>query len=467
VFEAFTRYLADRPDLAGGGPPAAARPAPDVRLPGNADLARLSAAGVLTSDPELFAEGVLHRRYRGRLRGGAATVVTLTRTADVEAVELDLSLLPSFADRFRPVEAGREAVRGAAEDFRDLVRAWADLPREAALLAVAAEDAESGGPCRPPAVEPTPGSRDILVLRRASGKRFGRARSEVGDRDRPRLAIRLLTAWLWQVFAGRVFATEFDPDDVTLLPGGGIEVDGLYVRLADATRADLWDYLVAVAAGEPDRAAGSLVRLTVPGPAADPADRLLARVRQAVPYRECRSAGGEDFGDLLLAYWRIAGECGYRMPFGLLRFHAATLRLRAAAADLAPGLDALRCAVENVRIITGLSDFRAAANLGWVREGLEHLTPLLLELPRKFDDALTQLHKAVPPRAGADLAPGEDDRPSRTWSSLVLPGLAVVWALTAVSGPLRVADVVLYGALAVLVFNLFLRPAGPAGRGGW
>src|SRR4029079_1710040 len=95
------------------------------------------------------------------------------------------------------------------------------------------------------------------------------------------LAARLCQTWLRQACFGRAFPVEMQDADVQLLPGGRMAwTGGPFAALPPTARENLWEYLLAAAAHDPERACAALVQEMDGGPA--DGEGLHQRLRQLV-----------------------------------------------------------------------------------------------------------------------------------------------------------------------------------------
>jgi ubiquinone biosynthesis protein len=403
VFAAFGGYLASRVDLPPAGQPASAcvataTPAAAVREVIARELGGAPAEVYRQFEEEPCAVGLLFQTHRARLTDGQAVTVKVVHPGREDEVAADLAAL-SLLDGVLTDEGGGDVpLGGAIADFRHTVWQQADLAHEAATWQALAEDTEGFELLCVPRVYRDLSTARVLTLERVPGVPLADllgAEDEAGDAIDPRdLASRLCTGWLRQALLARSFPAEAGANEVMVLPDGRVAFMGTYSSLPSASRKDLWEYLLAASAADPDGACSHLFRVMDKDTRSVHEDGLRHEFRQAFPSgvggRGAPGEGGR-LGELVLLHWRLAQRHGCRPPLHLLHFYRALLLVNEAARRLAPERDALRDGLETVRVIATLGQVRDLLTLAQLNEALERYAPVLLELPRKMDEVLTLL----------------------------------------------------------------------------
>ena len=482
VFAAYGRYLSARPDLLPprdclelAGVPDRAEPcgADELRAALLRELGRPIEAVLRELEEEPEESRLLFQVHRARLVTGEAVTLRLRRPELDGFLETDLDLLaavdlPLSAEEGVPVPA--EEVAG---DFRRSLERLIDLEREAeALAALAGRTADAGrafgpfaaaGLLKVPAVHRRLSTPALLVHERLDGipvedltAAGGPALADaVAGRA---LAARLALVWLQLALEGEAFPAETRGGFLRLLPDGRVALlGGGLVRLREAARAHLRDYLFTAAGHEPAEALGALLAEMTPGEHALGEERLRLRARQVVPFRDgAWSAGADELAEHLFLQWRVARECGYRPQAHLVAFYrglATTAQLCRAAA---PEHDALRPAIEELRRRGGMDELRGlvspAGAAGW-GAALEPHARLLLELPQRLDELLSMLARGETLIRLEVSDPPESDR--RRGSLAALAALALAILAVAVAAH-RLADPALAGVWAERVGAVLL-----------
>lgn len=459
AFALYGRYLSARPDLFAPAEllelaalPDRAPPLPPAEL--RSALARELGSPVQAVFRELDEEPaesrLLFQVHRARLVSGQDVTLRLRRPGLRELLETDLELLPALGLPVAAEEGVPVPVDDVVADFARSVHRVSDLEREAEALDGLAEDLRAAptwaaGLLRVPAVHRRLSTPALLVHEAVDGI----APEELAtDPDADPLAHRRAAArlsLLWLALAldpslqGGGFPAEPRDGFLRLLPDGRIALlGGGLVRLREAARGHLRDYLLAAAAGEPAEALGHLLPETTRDGHTLPEEHLRLRVRQVVPFRDGTWSDGEgELAEHLFLQWRVARECGYRPRAHLVAFYrglASAAQLcrsltRDPASDRAPGHDALRAGVEELRRLEGVEELRGLVSplgaAGWGR-GLEPHARLLLELPQKLDEVLSLLSRGEALVRLQVSDPPEAERRRSSVAALAALGLAVV-----------------------------------------
>lgn len=406
VFCAFGRYLSSRVDLlpeaecqvlstlADGMAPLPPDVVRDLLLQ---DLQRPLEATCRAFEPLPFACTLAFEDHHAELPDGERVVVRLAHPDLPELLARDLDLLPLLAAAFGPEAANGVWLPAAVEDFAAAVAAAADLPRQAIALAALAQDAAvSGLGLAGPRVVPAASARRVLTFEDLQGvpvealvpvpqQADGWIAGAAGTDE---LAIRLCQIWLRQVGFGRVFPCDFGSGDVRVLPGQRIAWTGeAFLALPPGSRENLWEYLVAAAAHDPERACTALIREMDGGPTSDPR-RLQNRLRQLVPFRDGGWGARDDLAGYLFLHWRCAAEEGYRPRLHLIAFYRGCVRLAMQSRRLAPGIDPLRAGLERARLAAGVGDVMQLFDRDELKELLGVYTATLLAMPQRLNEIL-------------------------------------------------------------------------------
>jgi hypothetical protein len=396
AFAAFGAYLASRPDL----------------LP----IADLLALRSIREEVEPWSPGALRGRieeeigrplhqvfaafdelpvrcrlaeevHRARLRDGRPCWVAVAPPA--AGLEPEVDLLPLLGEALRRHGLAAPMERVVA-DFRAVLSERADLARRAADLDRLRREGERRRTFQAPRVERELSTPRLLVA--VESPEPAAAAGARGPAERIDLARRLCLAWLRQALSGGLFPVELDADDLRRLPGGSIELAApLFAALPPASRANLFDYLLAVAADRPAEACDLLLAEMDLGAleVEAAADGLRQRFRQAVPFATGGWGGdGHDLAAQLFLQLRLAAEGGCRPEPPLRDFYRGLFAVTAVCRELAPEDDPLREVLAELRFLDTLDRLERMAEPDRLRQGLESYAGLVADLPIVLDETL-------------------------------------------------------------------------------
>lgn len=408
-------------------------------------------------EPEPFDSDLLFQRHAARRRGGGAVTVELLHP------ELETELAPArlrgLVERLISAGALPAGALAAVDEFT----ARLDRDRAAGDLAELAVETEGLARIEVPEVH-----RDLctpLVLVTAATTGRAPAAAAAGEDVREARARRLARLWFALPLDGYLFPAE--PWGANLAyPAGGRVVfqGGPNGRLPRRFQAPLREYLAAVAARQPARAAIAFLELLAEGRGDR---RLRDRLRHVDPFRDRGwDVGGDPFARQVLAHWRTAEELGYRPAPGLAPFYRGLFLLNQEVRRLA-GDDstAVRDGLREARLLLLAGELGEGGPAGGWAGVLERQIDLLSGLPWKLDRLLTLAAAEERPRRRRR-AGGEPRR--RGGGVAVVACLLAVTAVVLLSHQLAqtgAAAAEPLGAVLVLLFGgLALRAA--AGGGG-
>jgi predicted unusual protein kinase regulating ubiquinone biosynthesis (AarF/ABC1/UbiB family) len=455
VFSAFGLYLASRIDLLtaaeslelatlpDGVPPL---PPAEVLERIGVELGAPAEAAFAAVEPEPCESSLLIQAHRARLADSRPVVVRLSRPEIVEAAGPDLDRLPLLAEAFTLQGWSEGALGEAVADFRRTLAEGADLRSTAEALVLLAVDAESFGLLMPPVVRRDLSTARLLTVEDPGGRDL--AAPDAGEpweaeARRRELARRVGVAWLRQALVGRVFPLRLGDAGVRVLENGRVTfLGGAFVRPVAADQAGLRDFLIALAARDPDDACSHLLREMTREPGASE-EALRLQMRQIVPFRDgAWSPSGESLAEHVFVCARQARACGFRPRLQLVAFYRGLSSVAATLRRLVPREDALLAALQEVRVYASIAQVREAMVPQWEQWG--RYTMLISEMPRKLDELLT-----LASEGGLRTGPPETDRPPRREEGSHL---------------LLAASLMVLGALALLLHH-FVQVGALAGRG--
>jgi hypothetical protein len=301
--------------------------------------------------------------------------------------------------------------QGVVDDFARELRSRTNQLETAASFEALAADAEADDGSWAPQTLRTFCKRRVLVLEKRPSTTFSliydphKKNSEANIRSArlfdasPEKAARsLCLSWLRTVLHGRVFPVTFRLDDIGVLEEGQTAFLGeVFVPCSPESVDNLWRYLLATAADDPDECCSVLLSMmtnTRTDNARKSQDHLnlLAAFRQSVT---CfMSAPGEpDFcrgmAARVLRQLQIATELGYRPKPFLISFYRGLFSVLSAVRVLQPRGDPLLEGLETIWIKDILGSARKAMRLDPLIDiGGKHLAAMI-ELPGKLDAALS------------------------------------------------------------------------------
>lgn len=395
VFCAFARYLSSRLDLLPEADCQALAAVPDGRspMPPAEALALIQAELKIPLDeayaafePAPLTSNLVWQEHRARQAGGEPLRVRVVHPGLAAELELDLAFLPLLAPALGPGSA--VWIGGAVDDFAMAVAVDADLGRQAAALETLAQDGEASGLAvtAPRVIAPLSSPR-LLTREELPGADW-EAFAGGGSGE---LAVRICQAWLRQVFFGQLFPLGLPAGGVCVLPDQRIAwTGGAFASLPAAAKESLWEYLVAAAAHDPERACAALVREMEGGPAAG-VGPFYERVRQLVPFRDGGWTATDDLAGYLFLHWRCAAELGYRPRPHTIAFYRGMAGLAVVARQVAPGRDALRDGLEGARLAAGLGQMTRLFETAQMKELAGSYAGAMLALPQRLNELLTQV----------------------------------------------------------------------------
>ncbi len=355
-------------------------------------------------DEEPFESRLLFQSHRAQLRSGEAVTVKAVHPEFEELLASDMELL-SLLNRV----LADALIESAVEEFRLTLRQQIDFAREAEMMVEFARDTIRFESIKVPVVHGNFCTSKVLTFEHLSGSNLGdlispfSGRESVDGRattaqpspagiDSGELANLLCLVWLRQSLQSRVFPVDPRPENILILPGQRIVFTGVFASLPSHVKPNLFNYLVAAAAQDPDSACLYLVREMGGAKGAAGEEELRHRLRQVIPFRD---GGWHDIGDsprlaeYLFAHWRFARECGYWPQPHLLCFCRGLFQIAVTARRLAPGRDPLMEGLQDLRFNTMFAEFREMVSLDQLGGNLDKYAAMMTELPQKLDAVLT------------------------------------------------------------------------------
>jgi ubiquinone biosynthesis protein len=413
VFSAFGLYLATRVDLLSAGDCLELAAIPDRATPATPAATRdVFSRGIGYVPEEAFAafeaqpfeSRLLSQSHRARLPNGTPVVVKVVRPEVEQGFLYDVELLHLLEGALDGVAHGGESFRSAAADFVAALGQQMDLTHEAQALETLARDAEAFELLRVPEVQRGLCAPHVLTVEELTGGRLdapespaagpGARRGLPNGLDRTGLARLLCSVWLRQALLGHVFPVEPGPANIVFLSGRRVAfTGGLFASLPAEPQSNIWNYLIATAAENPDHACSCLLReVRRAGPAGGDED-LRHRFRQVVPFRDSEWHRDEDqinhLIEHLVVHWRSADACGYVPQPHMPPFYRGLFAIMGSAQQLAPESDPLFEGLQDVRLLASIEQARKMMSLDQLGDQMDKYAAMMMGLPQRLDEMLT------------------------------------------------------------------------------
>lgn len=413
IFSSFGLYMSSRVDLwpvqdclefATIPDKATATPTNSVRKLLSDEVDRLPEETFSAFEAEPYESRLLFQSHYARL-GGNDVIVKIIHPETESQLLCDLDLLPLLKDSFAGCGLSDSAFKSAVADFRHTLQQRMDFVHEARAFEALAQDAEEYDALQAPRVYGSLCTSRVLVIEKPNGFRLDDAMSclrEPGsDANRAllgslgfepdELARLLCEVWLRQALLGRCFPVDPRPEDILVVPGKQIAfTGGAFAGLPTEPQANLWNYLLAAADENSDKACSCLLKEMRKEGAVR--EDVRQRFRQAMPFRDGgwdASGDGQTLAELLFVQWRFASECGYTPLMHLPAFFRGLFSVTDIARRLAPGVDPLAEGMRDLRLLDGLARFSKMISQRQFADQVDRYAAMMMDMPQTVDEALT------------------------------------------------------------------------------
>jgi predicted unusual protein kinase regulating ubiquinone biosynthesis (AarF/ABC1/UbiB family) len=423
VFSAFGLYLSTRADLlpvqqclelSAIPDRAAVTPADTVRDLVERELGTSLEETYPSFEAEPFESRLLFQAHRARLRSNQQVVVVVIHPEIMPGLETDAKLLDLVPESLGRGEWANVQLDDALVDFREALQRQTDLKYQAeALVSLGADIGTSDG-LRAPLVHRDLCTSMVLTRQQLPGRTLsdllpGLEESAEGGVPVPSEEViqSLFLAWLRQVFEGRTFPVGPLPGNTAALPDGRIAfIGGLFTSLAGDAKTNLWNYMIAAAEQNPDRACAMLIQEMECGPQSSSENELRVRFRQIVPFRDggwSRERSDDSLVEYLFLHWRAMRDHGYWPRPDLLGFFRGLFSIADLARRVAPHRDFLREGLVELRLRRSLTRLSQLAEPGQWNDLLLQNASMMMTLPNQLDQVLTRAAKgdSQPPGAAS------------------------------------------------------------------
>jgi ubiquinone biosynthesis protein len=403
-----------------------------------------------TFEETAFASRLLYQQHLATLSDGQPVIVKLIHPEAEEFLTHDLELLPLLKGGFLGETWSDSKIENAIEEFSQALRCKINFVQQASLAESLGPDTEVFGMLRVPLVYKQFSASRMLTFERLPGNSLenlislfqeGNGTSTASGFEPADLSHRVGVAWLRQALLGSHYPVEPSPANITILPNGQVAFTDLaFASLTASTKANLWNYVIAVVTENPDHACSCLIREMEKGKDAVSESELRQRFRQMVPFRDCNwasSSGDNDLAPCLLGHWRLAGKHGYSARADVSSFFRSLVPIAGIAKHLVPHRDTLHGALQDVRLLAGVERCREMLSVQQLGEQMDKYLAIMTDLPQKIDDLLT-LAAEGSERSKLQLDPGHQR--SKKGSFVMLAWLVALVAVVLLSHRLTIAS---------------------------
>lgn len=206
------------------------------------------------------------------------------------------------------------------------------------------------------------------------------------------LARTIITAWMRHSLLGDAFPIEPDTEDIAIfMPYTAAFTATGAASLSDDSRTALWQYLVAAAADDSDKACLALLRALAVTDDRRIEDELKKRFRQIVAFRDGGWPGPAAYGfaERLFTQWKAASDLGLLPDSALAAFYRGLYTVYLIAHRIAPDQDNLLHAWREVRLTAGLDRMREMLTPDEMTALMDRYIGALAEFPDRMDEVLT------------------------------------------------------------------------------
>ena len=361
-------------------------------------------------EEEPFESRLMFQLHRAWLRNNDAVTVKVIRPEFEEQLALDEESLLLLKSALAGETWGDLPIESAISDFRRTLRRQINLLNEVEMMKTLANQVIDIGSLRVPIVHRKLCSPKVLTVERLTGSTLEDLLSpfdEAGPReyqtasrastingvDSRDLANQLCLLWLRLALQGQSFPVEPRADNILILPNNQIAfIGGTFATLPSEAKVNLLDYLIAASNQDPDRACSCLIKEMTKSGEAVGEEELRQRLRQVVPFRDGgwgESGDSDSLAEHLFLHWRLAVRQGYRPLLHLLNFFRGLFWIANSTRRPACGKDALLEALADLRLAAAMSQFREMMSLPEMTDSAHKYTSMMMEMPRKLDEALT------------------------------------------------------------------------------
>jgi ubiquinone biosynthesis protein len=367
------------------------------------ELGRTIDQAFLYFDLQPCASRLITQSHTGLLTDGSAVMVSVLRPDFQLHFEEELELMSLLQPAFTCSEWPELNLDDEVRAFARSIRTQSDLAQQAVFLEALALDANDFDLLRVPDLHRPLCSSAVLTTGCSSGSsviELLEDKEHAGGRERYATARQLCLVWLRQALFGRAFPVELRPEHMFVFSGGQVAFQpGALHEATQDSKKNLFQYLTAVLAEDPDQACYCLLRQATTMERNADTESLRASFRQVASFhcgewRPGSHAAG--LAERLLLHWRLLYEHGYQLQDQLANFHRALFQMTQCCHRLTSTGDPLREAAEQLRVINVVDQFRHLPPMNNWKGDLSRYATLMMELPRRLDEFLSLTAAGTP-----------------------------------------------------------------------
>jgi predicted unusual protein kinase regulating ubiquinone biosynthesis (AarF/ABC1/UbiB family) len=360
--------------------------------------------------------------YAVQLRNGEAVSISVRRKdlrRPVSEILESLHSLP-LTEFFPQWPAG--AAELVIRDFGVELETCLDSRKQAEAFQALALDARTNTALWAPRVYPSFCSAGILTVERSGAAtlaefldRKGRGPRAIDEHNfrhlsADRCARRLCSGWMWQAVRGRVVPIDMQAGDVLISEDGRIAFASATASPPFEARRNLWKYLLAVVADDPDECYRALLPQMQGMEHARIDEELMAKFRQAVP--GMARPRGETVPETpvsarILCHMQLMREAGQRPGASLLAFYRGLISVLEVVKNLGGG-DPLAEAVEDIWVGDIFGSIPRMDQVGELGEIASKYASAMLELPARLDHILSEAEAESPAQHESSFPAGRE-----------------------------------------------------------
>jgi predicted unusual protein kinase regulating ubiquinone biosynthesis (AarF/ABC1/UbiB family) len=352
----------------------------------------------LEFDSVPLKSGLIVQTHMAKLSSGAPAVVVLLRPEYYE-FQTGHGIPRSFDGRLLRNLFAEIAAEDAATDFFDTLRRRTDFTLQAEALQLMANDTASSDLLAAPSINRKLCTSKALLFNQVEGKNIGQF-LQLYPYHRDIFAVRLCQLWFHQALFGQCYPVDHQKDGIMIGNDSRLFFgDCDLARIPKTAKTRLWNYLIATATDDPDKAAMHLLpEMSHPGNSRIDPEGFRSSFRQAASFGALAPVLGTNsnsLSQLVFQHWKTAMEHGYRPQPHLLSFYRGLFCTARIARTLSPARDPLREGLEELRSARTLQQVGKLGDLGYWVDNIDKFAAAFVCLPKAVDEALNQGSRAA------------------------------------------------------------------------
>lgn len=351
---------------------------------------------------------LISQSHRARLRTGALVDVVILRP---ECYALHQSERAQAVHENVIMDVcGPWAGKGLLADFNAVLRRKTDLAAMREAMEVMAGDAVTFELLRSRKTHAELSTRKLLTVEVIEEQQLDQLARE--QRGGHALAARLCHVWLRQALRGHCFPVGPQLHDIAVTDANQISFTNCEMAgLRSSVQENLWNYLDAMLADDPDRASAYLLREMEFSKSRSPdLDNFRSCFRQAAYFGMLEPVLGTDsntMAQIVFQHWKAAQDHGYAPKPHLLCFYRGVFAIARIAYKLSPAEDHLREALMELRMTNAFDQVRTITDWRHWYNNADAFASALLNLPPAFDSLISRSapEPTSPSQSGLQAAP--------------------------------------------------------------